>query len=30
LARYATVSDGSIQADYERASSVMATLDRQL
>jgi len=30
LARYAPGSDGSIQADYERASSVMATLDRQL
>lgn len=30
LARYASGSDGSIQADYESASSVMATLDRQL
>ena len=30
LARYAPGSDGSIQADYERASKVMVTLDRQL
>jgi hypothetical protein len=30
LARYAPGSDGSIQADYERASRVMATIDRQL
>jgi hypothetical protein len=30
LARYAPGSDGSIQADYERASKVMATIDRQL
>jgi len=30
LARYAPGSDGSIQTDYERASRVMATIDRQL
>jgi len=30
LARYAPGSTVSIQADYERASSVMATIDRQL
>jgi hypothetical protein len=30
LARYAPGSDGSIQADYERASKVMATIDRKL
>ena len=30
LARYAPGSDVSIQADYERASRVMATIDRQL
>ncbi|MDB3863157.1 protein BatD, partial [Flavobacteriaceae bacterium] len=30
LARYAPGSDGSIQADYERASRAMATIDRQL
>ena len=30
LARYAPGSDGSIQADYEIASRVMATIDRQL
>ena len=30
LARYAPGSDGSIKADYERASRVMATIDKQL
>ena len=30
LARYAPGSDGSIKTDYERASRVMATIDRQL
>ena len=30
LARYATGSAGSIQTDYERASRVMAAIDRQL
>jgi molecular chaperone GrpE (heat shock protein) len=30
LARYAPESDGSMQTDFERASSVMATIDRQL
>ena len=30
LARYAPGSKGSIQADYERASRMMATIDRQL
>jgi hypothetical protein len=30
LARYAPGSKGSIQADYERASRIMATIDRQL
>ena len=30
LARYAPGSKGSIHADYERASRIMATIDRQL